>query len=137
LLGIAAGWFCCVAGIALYSYIQLDRYAPAQVTKWKLIEYSPSKVAISASYTFSVEGNPWEGQIVFSKPYYLNRLSAQKALEEKSLESWGSWYSHHNPQKSSLEKTLPYKKCFNALIVLGLLGYFWILKTRNLRALIS
>ncbi len=131
IVGIAAGWFCCTASMALYSFMKLDRYAPAQVNTWKVIDYSPSKVALEAFYSFSVEGKEWNGQMIFSKPYYLNRPSAEQALKQKSQEVWGAWYNHKNPNTSSLEKIFPYKKCFNALIVVGLLGYFWILKYRN------
>ena len=130
IIGLSAIWFCSVAGGALYSYIRLDRQAPAKVTSWKLIEYSPSKVALEASYTFFAEEKEQKGQVIFSKPYYLNLPSAQKAIEQKSHESWKAWYSHRNPEKSSLERFFPYKKCFNALIILGIMGYFWILKSR-------
>ncbi len=130
IIGLLAGWFACVAGLALYSYGQLDRQAPCQVTRWQLIEYSPSKVAIEAFYTFSVEGKEWEGQMIFSKPYYFNLPSAQEALSQKERSSWNVWYNHRNPKKSSLERDFPYKHCFNALIVIGLAGYFWIVKEK-------
>ena len=131
IVGLAALWFCSIAGGGLYSYARLDRQAPAKITHWELIEYSPSKVALEASYTFLVEGQEWQGQSIFSKPYYLNLPSAKSALEQKSHESWSVWYNHRNPKTSSLERLFPYKNCFNALITLGVLGYFWILKTRH------
>lgn len=131
IIGIIAGWFSCIAAIALISFIQLDRHVPGQVTAWRVVEYSPSQVALEAFYTFSIEGKLWERQMIFSKPYYLNLPSAEKALKEKKQESWDVWYNHRDPKKSSLEKIFPYKKCFNALVVIALLGYFWILKQRN------
>ncbi|MFS8564361.1 MAG: hypothetical protein LVR00_08705 [Rhabdochlamydiaceae bacterium] len=91
----------------------------------------PSKLAIEAFNTFSLEGKEWNGQMIFSKPYYLNRPSAEQGVAQKKQHSWVVWYSHKNPAISSLEKSFPSKKCFNALIILGLLGYFWILKYRS------
>lgn len=132
-LGLVAAWFVGVAGVALYCYGQLDQYGPCQIKKWQLIEYSPSKVALEAFYTFSAKGKEWQGQMIFSKPYYLNLPSAQVALKEKEKRVWGVWYNHKNPSVSSLEKNFPYKHCFNALIVLGLAGYFWILKDKLIR----
>ena len=132
IMAAAAIWFCTLAGLSLYTYHKLDRQTEAHVTQWKLIEYSASKVAIQAFYNFLVNDETREGQIIFSKPYYLNKAAAEKALIHKSLQKWTVWYNHQNPSFSSLEKSFPLKKCFNALLVLSLLGYLYILRQKAL-----
>jgi len=65
------------------------------------------------------------GGTIFKKLYYLNRVASEQALLQKKMESQRVWYNFSNPKLNSLHRSFPYKKCFHALISLGVLNYFF------------
>jgi len=121
-------WFSGEAVHDLWVFWRLDRGASAVVYKWSVQEISSSEFALKASYRFMAKGREWAGKTIFEKPYYFNRPSAEKALQTKSQEHRIVWYSLSNPKHNSLERNFPYKKCFHALISLGVLIYFIFLQ---------
>ena len=118
-----SAWF----GIDFYRYYRLQAQASAHIEKLKVVEFSSDSYGIEAFYSFSVEGVRREGVTLFSKPYYLNRFSAERVAQEKSLQKTEVWYSPQNPDNSSLERIFPLKKGLNSLILLSLWAYFFLL----------
>jgi hypothetical protein len=124
LLGGLALYFIATALVPLYGYYKLQITAPATLHDWRVIQKSSSAFAIEAVYTFEAQGKPFSHQTIFSKPYYLNQLSAERQIKIFSTQPWSVWYDAHNPTYSSLEKVFPMKKIIYALISVGVFGYF-------------
>jgi hypothetical protein len=122
--GVAAAAFLAVAVHGLWGYFRLEEKLPASVYHWKVIEKSSSQFAIRASYTFEREGKTYRGKTIFSKPYHLNRISAEKQIKNFIPHPWQAWHQPGRPAISSLEKVFPVKKCLYALMALGVSLYF-------------
>jgi hypothetical protein len=121
-------WWTGGALFDLWSYWRLDQVAWAQNASWSVIEYSPSSFALQANYQFAIQDRQWDGKTIFKTPY-LNGGSAEKALQLQEQGPLQIWYNGRNPQISSAEKEFPFKKCFYALITLGV-GMYFFLKLR-------
>lgn len=121
-------WFSGEAVRDLWLFGRLNHAAAAEIYKWSVQEISSSEFALKASYRFAANGGQWTGKTIFGKPYYLNRPSAEKALQGKRQERFTAWYSLSNPKHNALEKRFPYKKCFHSLVSLGVLFYFLFLQ---------
>lgn len=122
-----AAWFSWQAASGLWIYWRLDRTASCFMQKWAVKEISSSEYALKSSYRFKAGEKEWSGRTILKKPHHLNRAAAEKAVLEKKREPQTVWYCRSNPRVNSLQKTLPYKECFHALVALGVLGYFFVL----------
>lgn len=125
--GAIAIWLLGNTVFDLWTYHRLSKYTAAEVKRWRIKEISSSEFALEASYRYEVNGQKWKGKGRLSKPYYLNSLAANKAVQEKSAQRWIVWYIPSKPHVSSLEKNFPYKNLFNALCGLGVVAYFCVL----------
>jgi len=127
---ITAAIFLILAFHALWGYLRLEGRVVAHVHKWKVVEISPSQFALKASYTFNLGEKVYKGKTVFSKPYDLNRLSAEKRATAYSTKPWHVWFSPKAPHNSSLERNFPIKKCLYSLMALGICLYFSFLSRK-------
>lgn len=129
-LGIAACWFVAVAGVALFRYTQLTDTIKPEVIIWGIDEQAEDWYLLSATYTFRLEKNLFQGKGVLKDPIFRNREIAEEALNRsKDLRQiWPIWYSTANPHISALEKRFPFKESFAALLLCGILLYFNALK---------
>ncbi len=122
-LGLIAIVFMTRAGISLWHYSTIDRAVPVTVHQWKIRKKS-SGFAIQARYSFTVENKIFKGKTVFSKPYQLNRLSAENQIKKVSSQSWKAWHNPSHPEISSLERIFPWKTSLYSLMILGIFFYF-------------
>lgn len=130
LSGLIMGGFLISASMDIWKYLRLEERVQATVKKWKVIEKSSSQFALRASYTFEYKGKVHHGKTTFSKPYHLNRLSAEKQTHFLSQKPWKVWVHSGHPEHSSLEKDFPLKKCLYTLMVLGIYFYFIYLRQK-------
>lgn len=108
----------------IWGYIRLEEHTVAFINRMKVIEVSPSQFAVRASYAFKARGKTYRGKTVFSKPFYLNRESAEREIQNRLSQTWTVWYQPSRPKICSLEKNFPLKKCLYALMTLGVFFYF-------------
>jgi hypothetical protein len=133
--GLIMAVFLMSAALDLWGYLRLEKRTIASVHKWKIIEKSSSEFALRASYTFEYQGKVHHGKTTFSKPYHLNRLSAEKQIKILGLQSWPVWYQASHPEHSSIERVFPLKKCVYSLMALGIFFYFIYLRQSYLSSI--
>jgi hypothetical protein len=126
--GLVMACFLISASLDLWGYLRLEKKSIASVFKWKIIEKSSSAFALRAYYTFEKQGKVYNGKTTFSKPYHLNRQSAEKQVKIFSIQSWPVWYQTRHPEHSSIERVFPLKKCIYSLMALGIFFYFVYLR---------
>jgi hypothetical protein len=115
----------------LWNYFRLKEKTIAKIEKWKVVEKG-SKFAIQAYYSFETQGHTYprtyprayQGKTTFSKPYHLNRQSAEKQIKIYTMKQWPVWYQESHPEHSSIDRIFPMKKCLYSLIVLAVFLYF-------------
>jgi len=128
--GLLTAGFLISASIDLWNYLRLEKNSMANIEQWKVIEKDPSKFAIKAHFSFEVAGRTYQGKTTFSKPYHLNRLSAEKQIKIYSQRKWPVWYQASHPERSSIDRIFPFKKCLYGLMLLGIFCYFIYLHHR-------
>jgi len=129
--GLITAGFLLSAALNLWGYMRLEKKSIATVEKWRIIEKSSSQFALRASYTFNAQGKAYRGKTTFSKPYHLNRISAEKQIKIYANQQWAVWYQPTQPKNSSIEHIFPFKKCLYSLTVLGIFFYFVYLRNRH------
>ncbi len=132
LAGLITAGFLVSASLDLWAYLRLEKKSIAKVEKWRVIEKGSSKFAVKGYYAFEVQGKTYHGKTIFSKPYHLNRLSAEKQIKNYTTQQWPVWYQPSHPEHSSIELFFPFKKCLYSLMVLGVFLYFVYLRHRHL-----
>ena len=132
LAGLITAGFLVSASLDLWGYLRLEKKSIAKVEKWRVIKKGSSKFALKAHYCFENQGKTYHGKTIFSKPYHLNRLSAEKQIKNYTAQQWPVWYQPSHPEHSSIERLFPFKKCFYSLMVLGVFLYFVYLRHRYL-----
>ncbi len=106
----------------------LDTTGKAVLMDWKVVEKDSSSFALLVSYKFLDEGKEVEGAIELAKPYFFNVPSAINAIETLSKKDWDVFYRKADPKKNSLQKFFPFKSCIQAILTLGVLVYFVVLR---------
>lgn len=122
-IGALALWRTTTATIDLWQYHRLGPEVTAQVTSWELLP-KRSKYALEASFTYDYRGKSYNSKTVFSKPYYLNRGSAEEQIQKMSGMKWNAYVDAGHPHYASLEKNFPLKESIYALCLIGILLYF-------------
>jgi len=131
LAGVILAGFLITAASDVWGYLRLEKKSIATVNDWKIIEKGSSQFALRANYTFNAQGKTYTGKTTLSKPYHLNRLSAEKQVKIYAAHHWPVWYQRGHPENSSIEHLFPLKKCLYTLVVLGVFFYFVYLRNRE------
>jgi hypothetical protein len=129
LAGLLTAGFLISAALDLWSYSRLEKKSIAKVEKWEVVEKG-SKFAIKAHFSFENQGRTYQGKTTFSKPYHLNRLSAEMQIKIYTPQQWPVWYQESHPEHCSIDRIFPFKKCLYSLMVLGVFFYFVYLSHR-------
>lgn len=122
-------WFGGKAIFELRDYYCLQKHTSATILQWK-VEEKGGKSFIATRYSFELGERKYEGETRFKEPIFLNTLSAESEMKKWQSYTWAAWYDPDRPDHSSLQKLFPYKSSVYALIVLGVLGYFFLLNGR-------
>jgi len=125
--GGLALWWVTTASIDLWSYFRLASAAPAEVQKWEIVP-KKSKYTLRASYTYMFDEKKWDGSTVFGKPYHLNKQSAEAEIKRLEGFKWTAWVDPDHPDRSSIDKSFPWRKSFYAVCLLGIFLYFVFLR---------
>jgi hypothetical protein len=131
---LCALYFLCSASISIYPWMRCTERARAEEVSWKIIELNPSQFVLEAAYRFTHQGKIYTGISKLPKPYLLNRPSAEKEIQRRAAQGTIIFFDRAKPSFSQLVSVFPLKKCFYALLTLGVLGYFFFLDrmyTRN------
>jgi hypothetical protein len=121
----------------MVAYFSLDQQGKALAVKWEVVEKSPSAFALAASYHFLDGDRLFEGFTEFPKPYCLNRLAAENVIREFASKEWNVFYKSSDAAFSSLQKMFPFKVVFQAILTLGVLVYFLVLKKISDRSFVN
>ena len=110
-----------------WGYFRLSRTAPAQIEKWEIVEYSPSKFTYRAEYFFDASGKKFRGIYEFKRQPQLNVYAAEEELKSLKEKRWMVWFDPTNPAVNTLDKKSPFKAILYGLVGLGLFFYFvWV-----------
>lgn len=127
LVTCTVGWFGFQAMWKVINYRQLDTHTTAEYIDWQVKALSEEVYALEGKYRYRVNELPYEGVTVFSDNLFRNAWAAEQVIPIYAKEETEVWYSHKNPQHSSLQKKFPLKECISAAFLAGLLGYFlWL-----------
>lgn len=123
--GAIALWFSGIAFSSLWKYTFLNTQASAKIISWQAKELSSSRFALEAEFEFEQGGILYKGKTVFENPQFLNRYAAENYGNLVQTQSWKAWHRASNPNKCSLEREFPQKKCLHALLTVGVFAYFY------------
>lgn len=126
-VGALAVWRGAGATCSLWDYLRLGPEVSAQVSSWELLPKG-SKYALEAAFTYSYRGRDFTTQTVFSKPYFLNRASAEEHIQNVSGMSWTAWVDPAHPEHASLERIFPLRELIYALCLVAIFLYFVYLR---------
>lgn len=127
-----AFWVGFQATSAIWDYFRLSGKAVATLREVKVKEISDSEYAVKMGYIYSFQGKLFKGSCLLSKPYHLNRPSAEQAAQKAAKQSWVVYYDPQRPRKSSLEHLFPYKEAIYALVAIGVVGHLFIVGEQGL-----
>lgn len=126
--GIAA-WFSVTAGSKIWKYARLNATVPATVTKWEILDLPSSRFAVAGGYRYDIGSVAYEGETIFEYPQFLNRFAAENYLKQLRVSNWNAWYRKSSPSVSSLEREFPQKDCLQAILTIGVFGYFYFARS--------
>ncbi|MBX7067137.1 MAG: hypothetical protein K1X28_07895 [Parachlamydiales bacterium] len=132
LLGVSAITlhFTILFGKECIHYLSLKNSAPAKVLQWETI---PIKKEFGIKADFAFEGT--QGSYIFPPPYFPNEWAA---LSELKLMAKMPWTAHYkSPEKAVLKKEFPWNLLIRAAICYGVVIYFFNLKRRVNKDLLS
>ena len=125
--GAIVCWFAVQALCEGWKYVRLDVQAPAQVVKWEVKMLSSSHYALFATYRYTVNGQEFIGQTLFSTPSYPNHYAAENDIRERQAKEIQVWFQKRHPAFSSLQKKFPKKELTNTILTFGVLIYFYLI----------
>lgn len=125
LISVVLLWFSASAVYHLYHYAILSAQAPAKTIEWSVTEINSERYLLHAQYTFEVQGETYSGQNDITSEWFRNRWAAEHSISHATKDPKTVWYSPRNPTNSSLETHFPLKECLSAVLLWGLLGYFY------------
>lgn len=127
IIALSTLWYSCVALYRYYDYNRLDGESNTSSISWTVEEHSTDAFTLTAEYEFAINHSLYQGSTQFLNENYLNKWAAEQAIKSKSRQHWTVWYDTDNPQQSSLQHNFPFKDCFSAIVLWGILLYFlWL-----------
>lgn len=127
-IGIVAVWFTLSALYQLYSYFSLTEETSAKTIEWSVIEITDEKYILGTKYSYSVNGVEHSGDSRMSSLSFRNAWAAEQAIPRYAKQAWTVWFSPTNPDYSTMQKSFPFKDCLSAILLWGILGYFYWLR---------
>lgn len=114
-----------------YNYF-LNEQISAHIYQWDVEEIGSDQFALKANFSFEIDGQVYRGKTLFSKPLYLNQISAIAALKEKAAGSkdWMAWVDRDRPAWCTLEKERPYNFLLRAALSSAVILYFILFRKK-------
>jgi hypothetical protein len=85
-------WFAILAVRSGWTYLRLDTKGTAAVQSWDIQMISPSRYALYATYRYTVGGEEFIGQTLFSSSTYPNYYAAELDLKTRAAQRMHVWY---------------------------------------------
>ncbi|MCH9634328.1 MAG: hypothetical protein S4CHLAM7_10740 [Chlamydiae bacterium] len=85
------------------------------------------KYRLKVRYYYTVKNQSYCRDYLVSKYFYKNRWAAQEAFAKLAGAPHSAWYSPHHPEKALFDKSFPVKGVFSAILLIGILIYFYML----------
>lgn len=127
LVGVATVWYTVSAVTRYYVYSHLTRSTEASSLNWTIHEKNEDGYFIEGDYRFNVAEKQFEGRTSWPDQLYLNRLGAEHGVAEFSQRPWVVWYDPAYPERSTLDKSFPFKETlYAALLWLLFLYFIWL-----------
>lgn len=131
LLGIAFSISLFTLGKASYGclkYVLLSSKQNAYIDNWKIEEKNSSSFSIEISYHFFINDKKVLGKTELAKPFFLSRKAAEEAVETLQKKSWSVFFPPSHIEMNTLQRHFPFRDCIHALLSIGVVIYFLILK---------
>lgn len=123
-------WFSAQFTIRIYPYLSLSSQTSGIVENFFVQDAQKDKFGVVAKYRYYVGGKEFIAEKLFTTPIFLNRYAAESHIEKHWKDkNWTVWYSAKHPEKSSLQRLFPFKTFFNLCLSLGVVLYFFGLKS--------
>lgn len=107
-----------------YLYHSKSSVTLAQEPNFSVKEIKQDNFLIEAEYAYFVNQATFHGKCLFTKPTFLNEISAKQHGELWKKKKWRVFYNAKHPEESTLQKNFPVKKLAQTTLVLLLLIYF-------------
>lgn len=120
-------WYTADAAWKFWVNTSLTKTVPAETAVFSVKEDSSDKFYMNGQYTFSINGQHYEGATTLSHPMFRNQLAAQEKVAEFEAKGWTVWFNPQNPTYSSLQKKFPFKECLYAGVLWVLFIYFFFI----------
>lgn len=125
LSGACAAGFLGHALLGLWGFAVLKAETRATISRFEVVSLPSSRFGIEAYYSYSVDNTAYQGKTLFESPEFLNRLAAENYHLFLWQKTWKASYDPSSPSKSTIDRRFPYKKCWQALLTLGVFLYFY------------
>lgn len=125
-VALVAIWFIIRASYDLHDYFRLKFRTEVAVDRWQVQEIKSDQFVVEAHYSYVYKGKKIFGQGKVGA-IYPNPWAANEAKTRYSKQNWSVWLDPDHPDKSVLEKHFPIKHTLSAVVLLGLVLYFFIL----------
>jgi hypothetical protein len=110
----------------LYDYFRLNSAASPLEVQWSVVKESEERYLLLASYQFPIDAAIYSGKMAGS-PIFRNLFAAEEEIHKYRARQWTVWYDSAAPEYSSLQKSFPVKECVSAVLLWGVLLYFYCL----------
>lgn len=126
-VGLGTLFFGVQASYKLYRYYTETTYTVAQSTEWSLQEYSRTRFIPKARYQYVIRDTSYTGETELTGQVYRNRWAAEEDLATYPQKVWKVWYDPSHPERSTLQKSFPFKATLSTALLICILGYLiWL-----------
>lgn len=115
----------------LWHYLRLDSVISAKIENWQVEELSPSKYALTASFTYTVQDVERKGISQLPPPFFPNRYAAADAIPYLPSGEVKIWIDRSNPSYTALEREFPWLPFLYTLSSLGIFLFFLYLRVSS------
>ncbi len=128
LSGVLGSFFVGQTGVGVWKYCHWNGESKVAIAQWKIEEKGEDAFAVRVFYRFYVSEKEFFGETELAKPYFFNRLSAEKAVANLSLQEWIVFFAKIHPEDNTLQRRFPFLSLIHAVLALGVLVYFSFLR---------
>ncbi|MEZ5315212.1 MAG: hypothetical protein R3E91_03250 [Chlamydiales bacterium] len=108
------------------NYYAFSETIPVNIQAWEIKEVRVNSYALIVSYFYTYNHKNYSSKEQLDL-IYPNPWAARRAIEKFQEKHSHGWIQHKIPEKSILEKKIPYKTTLSALMIWGLTIYFFFL----------
>lgn len=118
-------WFCGVAFYRVYQYSRLNGVTDATNITWSILKLDEDNYFPYAHYSYLIREKEYVGEEALKEKEYKNEWAVKESLPEITSKQWQVWYDPYSPAFSSLQRHFPLKEVVSAILLLGIVLYFF------------